>query len=441
MVEPGVDARNVPYGIRLVAQRARTDKIMEGQSRPPGSVTYDNGIYQCCSMSSDSAPSSTASTTSVTMIASESNDGFHWKERGRSKLAIPGQRRGGFGWFIDPHGSPKERYKAVYMARPPESEIPTLLREYQKLHPRFRDVRISLDEKCTYLYGMTSPNGVDWRPIAKPLMTHVSDTDTTVYYDDWLRKYIMYTRLYRTRRRLIAIAESDDFRHWGPVRPLIWPGLDEPFSTDIYLNARTCYPDMPEVHLMFPMFYRRYDQTSEVRLFSSIDGLNWSQVPGGSVLTPEAIGHHAEFIGVTKNLVPLGNDKVGVPYFATPYPHKFPRWKSVMEAGSGGWAWWEKGRLAAITSEEEGQFVTFDVPVMGRELRLNARTPRAGMIKVELLDQDGRSLNDCDPIVGDNFAHVVRWKGKSALGVTEGKPVAIKFHLRQAELFGFEWVT
>jgi hypothetical protein len=36
------------------------------------------------------------------------------------------------------------------------------------------------------------------------------------------------------------------------------------------------------------MFYRRFDQTSEIRLFSSIDGIHWSQVPGGPVLLRKA---------------------------------------------------------------------------------------------------------------------------------------------------------
>jgi hypothetical protein len=35
----------------------------------------------------------------------------------------------------------------------------------------------------------------------------------------------------------------------------------------------------------------------------------------------------------------------------------------------------------------------------------------------------------------------VRWKGSAEVGLEPGKDVSIKFHLRRAELFGFEWVT
>ncbi len=90
-----------------------------------------------------------------------------------------------------------------------------------------------------------------------------------------------------------------------------------------------------------------------------------------------------------------------------------------------------------MTADEEGEFTTFFIPVMGRELRLNARTPRGGMIKVGLR---GRKLEDCDPVVGDDLTHSVRWRGNADVGLPIGESVALTFHMRRAELFGFEWV-
>jgi hypothetical protein len=79
-------------------------------------------------------------------------------------------------------------------------------------------------------------------PHPPPLFVHKSDTDTTVVHDEWLGAYVMYTRLYSVQRRMVAVCEAGDFRQWGPVRPLIWPGLEEPLSTDVYTNARTHHP-------------------------------------------------------------------------------------------------------------------------------------------------------------------------------------------------------
>ena len=163
-----------------------------------------------------------------------------------------------------------------------------------------------------------------------------------------------------------------------------------------------------------------------------------SLVVAGPVLQRKSFSdRELEFIVASKPLLPLANDRVGVRYSASYYPHKYPRWKEGLKGGQSGWAWWEKGRLVAVKADEEGEFVTFSLPVMGKELRINARTPRAGMVKVGF---GGRPIEDCDPIFGDSFAHKVTWKGNPDVGIEQGKTVSIKFHLRRAELFGFEWV-
>jgi len=447
---PVVDAHAVlkdnPHGVRFVAQKARTD-VMAGDPPPaPGQVLAVDGSYLAISFRVDYPPGkdlgsySTAAPNAAWITASRSQDLQTWEELGKSRIDISGQTQmDGFTAFLDPHGSSQERFKAVYMARPPQDEIPLLWKGYQKIHPRYRDVRLDGAGVMTCIYGATSPDGVKWTPIKKPLFVHKSDTDTTVYYDEWLGKYIMYTRLYLTDRRMVAICEAEDFRHWGPVQPLIWPGLEEPLSVDVYTNARTTYPGMPEVHLMFPMFYHRFDQTSDIRMFSSIDGLHWNQVPGGPVLSRKSFHDSSiEFPVASKPLLPLPNNRVGFRYSASRYPHKYPRWKEGLRPGQSGWAWWEQGRLVALTAEEEGEFTTFPIPVMGRELRINARTPRGGMIKVGI---SGRKMEDCDPVFGDNLAHPVRWKGNTNVGIQPGKTVSIKFDLRRAELFGFEWVA
>jgi len=116
-------------------------------------------------------------------------------------------------------------------------------------------------------------------------MIHYGDTRNTVYYDEWLGKYVLYTRQYWFRRRMVARAVSDDFYHWSPAEPLLWPELSDPLSHDIYTNGRTSYPGLPSHHLMFPMFYRRYDQTSEIHMYSSVNGKMWHRLPGGPIVS------------------------------------------------------------------------------------------------------------------------------------------------------------
>jgi hypothetical protein len=436
------DTQSVARGVRLVAQRATKEGPIQDL---PRHLIHDGDLYRSWQLKPNYPPgtdrgvSTTSPAQSLTVRYGESKDGYSWAWRDVSEIPVSDITGiDGITFFVDPHGLESERYKCLYCAKV-LSGLPALWAEYEKVHPRHRDVRLRPD----YLYclfGLVSPDGVRWRPIPQHLMIHKSDTDTAVYYDEWLGKYVLYTRLYWLNRRMIARAESDDWRHWTPVDPIIWPSLDEPFSWDVYLNGRTSYPGLPEHHLMFPLFYRRLTQSSEVHLLSSQDGIRWDRVPGGPVLVPGDPGSwDGEFIGAGRHLVPLGKDRIAIPYFGSNLPHKYPQGAGPKEQGTG-FASWPKGRLVALTADEEGSFHTFGVQVTGQELRLNARIRRAGEIRVGLDGTKGRSATDCDPIFGDSAAHTIRWRGDPRLSVPPGKTVSLHFRLRAAELFGFEWV-
>ncbi len=437
----------VPHGVRLVAQEAKKSEPLPKGSCRGSRVIFEDGLYRSWAFNVTYSPGKNFGAysidlpTSVEISYHESKDVFEWIEKARCPIKVPGQRSfDGFTFFIDSKGPLEERYKVVYMAVPPEAERALLWEKYSKLHPRYRDMRLREDHfGC--IYAAVSPDGINWNPIENPLMTHWSDTDTTVYYDSWLDRYVMYTRLYPYQRRTIGRAEAEDFYNWGPVTPLIWPNLHGPLSDDIYTNGRTEYPGLPNYHLMFPMVYHRYTQTSDVRLYSSADGICWNEVPGGPVITPGEPGEwDSEYIVAGKDLVPIGGDRIGIPYGGTSFPHKYPRWKGVLGVGRNAWVSWPKGRLCAAVADEEGEFYTFPITPAGRELKLNVRTRRAGEVRVGLVGVPGRSVEDCDPIFGDGLAMPVHWKGQTDIGSKEDKGITLHFKLRAAELFGFEWV-
>ena len=451
------DLGRLPRGIRLVAEPASKEgpvenmpsRVVDMDEGPitnlPTRVANDDGRYRSWDLQTNYPPGkdlgsySNAEASSVTVRYAESKDGFAWTWRDVCEVKVSNVTGidGGF-FFVDSHGRPEQRYKCLYNARL-LSNVGPLWEQYSKIHPRHRDLRLNANY-IYCLFGLVSPDGLRWKAIPEPLMIHKGDTDNTVYYDEWLGRYVLYTRLYWMQRRMVARAESEDFRHWTPVDPIVAPGLEEPFSNDVYTNGRTSYPGLPEHHLMFPMSYRRFTQTSEIHLFSSLDGIRWDRVPGGPVITPgDPGGWDGAFIVAGKDLVPLGRDRVAIPYVGYTHPHKYPRWPGVI-APKVGWACWPKGRLAALVADEEGQFCTFGVKITGRQLRLNAKVRRAGEIRVGLTGLAPRSVSRCDPIVGDNLAHTVTWQGASTLGKKPGETETLHFKLRAAELYGFEWV-
>jgi hypothetical protein len=460
----------LPSGVEFFTQKAhKTEPLslpLNGYKLGPR-VIFENGLYKSWyldaiypkNMSFDAGKIKYPD--SVSICYTESKDGYEWSLPKQSKLDIQGQTWfDGFTFFIDPAASSSERYKAVYMAYPSDEDWSAMLPKYEKFHPRHKDIRCELLGVRYCIYGAVSSDGIHWKPVRKPLMIHYSDTDTTVYYDSWLKKYVMYTRLYHHDRRIIGRAETDDFFNWGHVEPIIRTDLRDPLSIDIYTNGRTQYPGLPQYHFMFPMIYHRFTQTSEVRLFSSADGICWNQLPGGPVMSTGESDWDSEFIWAGKDLVPFGDNKIAVPFYGLPFPHKYPRWKSVLDSMRIAWAWWPCERLCGIKAEEDGEFFTVPMIPQGRHLKLNYCTSLGGEIRVGIMpNQEGqrqpfhvshyakrdcyiheRSITDCDSISGDELSRIVRWKGDPEIAIKDQAQIVLHFELRSAKIFGFEWV-
>lgn len=82
----------------------------------------------------------------------------------------------------------------------------------------------------------------------------------------------------------------------------------------------------------------------------------------------------------------------------------------------------------------------------GDSLRINTDC-QFGFVEVELLDPqfkpyEGFSAHLCDPVVGpaDQIWHTVRWQGNSDVRVLWNKPVRIRFGLREARIYAFQFI-
>jgi hypothetical protein len=70
---------------------------------------------------------------------------------------------------------------------------------------------------------------------------------------------------------------------------------------------------------------------------------------------------------------------------------------------------------------------------------------KAGELHVELLDNDGRviepfSRENCNPVRTDSTIQPVTWKRGEDLSRLRGKPVKLRFHLANGQLYSF-WVS
>jgi hypothetical protein len=103
------------------------------------------------------------------------------------------------------------------------------------------------------------------------------------------------------------------------------------------------------------------------------------------------------------------------------------------------------GFVSAQASYAGGQFLTPLLTFAGDELVLNIDTSAAGQLQVEILDEEnkpipGYTLEDCDQIYTANeINRAVQWNGKSSVGALSGKPIRLRFVMRDADLYAFQF--
>ncbi|MFQ3549233.1 MAG: twin-arginine translocation signal domain-containing protein [Armatimonadota bacterium] len=389
----------------------------------------------------------------------ESKDGINWdrpnlgiKEHNQLDMSFVGGSV-----FIDPSAPSGERYKWVGGGGLSKEAF----EEYKKTRPddwEHRADRPDVGHLMT-ITGAVSPDGYHWSRLPNPLTIEHSDTHITAYYDQVLEKYVIYTRNYMIGqkdeeghegfrmwwdigRRSIGRTESDNFQEFPVSDVILVPTPDMAPSDVLYTNGRTCIPGAPDHHLMFPDVWHTFTDTTSTLLASSHNGINWNYLPGGYVIeTSEFEKWDGGCHFTCPNLLELPNGDFALPYNGYIFPHKYPRGQWKMACG---YAIWKKGRIIALCAPEYGEFTTVGFIAPGRKIKINAVTKRAGSIKIEVCDFDvntinGRSFDDCDPIIGDVHNRFVTWKGKDDLGYNEGSPVVLKFKMDNAEIYGLDF--
>ena len=459
-------ATDVPRGIRIVVQKARKGEPFPLGKPPASQIIYDQGCHR--TWYSPKQPWETRSNVFEGDIHyAESSDGYAWHDLGVCTFdwsACPDVHAGQcLSVFLDPCARDEERFKAVFEGSSTELKYAQRRRKFLErlLRERPDDVdptaiAVTPEENAPAFnlgrYGAVSPDGLGWKVLAEPLMLISSDAQNVVYYDEVRESYVWYLKSqWYGGRRCIARSETRDFRRWPLAQTVLYPGPDLHPSDDWYTNSKTRYPGAPSQHFMFPALYHHLTDSSELRMFSSSDGIAWAQVPGGAVLSPGEPGSwDAGFFTAGIDLVLLPDDQVGLPYTASSYPHKYPRTKHTLSKGGTAYALWTRERLAALEAPEDGHFSTLPLVFSGRRLRLNVQTAMAGEVRVEVASSrqygggklvlPGRSFSDCVPVVGDSLDQIVAWKGGEDLGHEAGQPVTLRFRMRAAKLFAFQFV-
>ena len=91
-----------------------------------------------------------------------------------------------------------------------------------------------------------------------------------------------------------------------------------------------------------------------------------------------------------------------------------------------------------------GDLLTRPFVFAGAELVINYATSAAGYLRAEIQDESGRAiegfqLDRCPEIYGDEIERVIGWSGGLDVAALAGRPIRLRFSLRDADLYSFRF--
>ncbi len=397
-----------------------------------------------------------------------SEDGIHWERPELGLVDYHGGRDNNLlpvdaveaSVFLDPNAPPEKRYRLLYSRHWPEPEK-------------------------AGVYLASSPDGIRWTESNVRLLPFVPDSQHCAVWDESIGKYVIYTRTWNPVRAIARVAVDDieqpwpyddsiEPHHiWGPEKvptlsrelPTVMARDDrDPPGVQLYTNTVIRYHGN---YLAFPAAYQTFngpewkdralngnDGTFDIQFASSRDGIDWNRRRSPYVAAGFHDGLDLRLVSMAQGLIRRGRD-LHQYFIGWPHTHGRP---VVWDKDTEDRAEWLKKDLGGIYRATQrvdgfvsldagypgGSFTTSPLTFSGNRLRLNLSTAGSGGVRVALLDESGKSLpgfaeKDHDWINADAIDHEVRWKGDPDLGQHAGKPVRLRFELRNAKLFAFQF--
>ena len=345
--------------------------------------------------------------------------------------------------------------------------------------------------------GAYSGDGLHWTFYDdNPIIPMRSDTANNVFWDPRIDRYVVITRLFSAlgefepasgggsdpkagHLRIVGRTESRDFENWTPAQVLLIPDERDRETEgtlhdmqvlqyeDVYFgflgichNYETSAPDAQTESEDVEAHGVAGQMTVEnVELTFSRDGVRWIRAgdrkPFMDFVRPYT--QSREWIQIWQAPVIVG-DEIWFYYNGTESvysPNPLPD-----GALSGDMSDYDiavglaklrlDGFISVEASDEEGTLTTKPFKFKGNRLMINADAG-AGELAVEILEyrnlyrsidvtpMDGFTRAECVALKDNDVRHVVAWKHGSELRGLEGKTIKLKFYLRNAKLYSFQF--
>ncbi|HUT26188.1 MAG TPA: hypothetical protein VM492_17785 [Sumerlaeia bacterium] len=374
----------------------------------------------------------------------ESSDGVHWVKPNLGLYEIDGARDNNV--VLADAGPPTHNFCPFIDARPgvPASE-------------RYKAVGGTSESG---LIAYVSGDGIRWKKLREEaiLTKGAFDTQNVVFWSKSEDCYVCFFRTWKNGVRWIARATSKDFLNWTD-------GVDMSFGDappeHLYTNQTNPYFRAPHIYVGIA-----------ARFWPGREALTEEQVKSLDLEGPRNYGGLKSGCSDAVLLTSRGGDQ---------YDRTFL--ESLIRPGTSLRNWVARSNYPALglvqTSPEEmscyvqrhygqpsahlerlvfrldgfasvrapysgGEMVTKPFTFQGKELEINFSTSAPGSVRVEIQDAQGNpvpgyTLDNCPEIIGDEIARIVSWAKGPDVGELAGKPVRLRFVMKDADLFSMRF--
>ena len=330
------------------------------------------------------------------------------------------------------------------------------------------------------LHALKSPDGLHWAPMAEaPVITDGAfDSQNLAFWDAEAGLYRAYWRYFTAGttdeknwkpagHRAIRTATSKDFIHWENQADLAY--TDSP-SEQLYTNQVKPYHRAPHILIGFPTRYTERAWSGSMKALPEREHRESRAKASqryGTAITEGLLMASRDgrlFKRWNEAFLPPGIERPG----SWNYGHQYIAWhlvetKSALEgapdelslyAGESYWTGLSSelrrytlrldGFVSIRAPMSGGELITKPLTFTGKSLTMNFATSAAGGVRVEIQDADGKpvpgfTLADAEEQFGDSIARTVLWNHGSDVGALAGKPVRLRFALKDADLYAIKF--
>ena len=318
------------------------------------------------------------------------------------------------------------------------------------------------------LIAFVSEDGFHWKKLQenKPVIhdekAAALDSQNVSFWSDAEQCYVCYLRSWSKKPwggfRWIARTTSKDYVNWTPIKDMefLHDGKLAP-KEHLYINQTSPYFRAPHIYIGTAARFmpgRRVLSDAQAKAIN-VDPSYFADISDGVLLTSRGgltyqrtfmegfirpgIGYQ-NWVSRTNypslNIVQTGKDRMSC-YVNNNYgqPTNCLRRYSMRLDG-----------FASVRAGYDGgSLLTKPLVFSGKNLAINFATSAAGGIKVQIESPDGKPLEgytfaDCQELIGNEIDRVVVWKGKSDLESLAGKPVRLRFQLKDADVYALQFV-